>query len=245
MGRILDFEIRGSRAHVPNCSRFVAVMLHRDVPNVPRRQNIASMLALNRSMLLRAIGLLVLVIALIALSVAFETTAPPRGPHPYPMIRGGGLFLVVVGASLVAGAIFCKLLWHVLGAGAALASVALAFRAETLGATLGAPTNGQIGAVVLSILGEIVIIFLLPQLFPLRDDRTLPLAILLVVGFHFIFMAPAFGPLIVVLSVLTIANAGFGLWVRPSLHWHVTWAVDGFIKMGVGAVMLNLPALGT
>lgn len=192
----------------------------------------------------RAIGLISLAATLLVLWLAFTTTPTPAGPHPYPMIRAGGLFLVIIGSGIVVGALFPQVLWRIFVAGVVLASLALALTARPLTAPLGLPTRLQVGALVVAILVEIVLIVLLPRLFPPKDDRTLPLSVMLVVGIHFLIMALAFGPLIVVLGLLTIGNAGAGLWVRRSMHWHTSWFIDGSLKLGIGGSMMCFPTIG-
>jgi hypothetical protein len=73
------------------------------------------------------------------------------------------------------------------------------------------------------------------------------LGILVAVGAHFFIMAPAFGPVIVMLGCFLIGNAALG-WKRPDEPMHHIWLADGLIKAGVGLLMwlgaAHLPASG-
>ncbi len=57
---------------------------------------------------------------------------------------------------------------------------------------------------------------------------------MLVGGVHFLIMALSFGPLMVVLGLLTIGNAGIGLCVTTSLNWRISWLNYGFLKVDTG-----------
>jgi len=48
----------------------------------------------------------------------------------------------------------------------------------------------------------------------------------------------AFGPMCGVLGLTLCLCAGFGLWLRPSVPLDRLWALDGFVKMAFGAIML-------
>jgi hypothetical protein len=57
-------------------------------------------------------------------------------------------------------------------------------------------------------------------------------------------MAPAFGPLAVALGVSCTANA----WIAtrfPGYSLRAVWAVDGGLKIALGALMWWLPVIGT
>jgi hypothetical protein len=62
------------------------------------------------------------------------------------------------------------------------------------------------------------------------------LTILTIVGGHFILMAPAFGPLIVLLAGASVLNTFVALLWRGYASPAV-WAIDGAMKAAVGAAM--------
>jgi hypothetical protein len=192
----------------------------------------------------KIVGFTCLVIALIGIGVAFKSVSLPADNHPYPMIRGGGLFLIIIGAGIILGAIVPKYTWHAFGVSAFVASTALTLMARPLTAPLGTPTRFQIGALVIAVIMEFVIISLLPRFFPPRNEHTFRLSILLIVGFHFLIMTPAFGPLITILGILTIVNTGLGIWKGSQIASSRIWGIDGILKLGIGAMMLCFPFIG-
>ena len=185
-----------------------------------------------------------LAIALLGIWFAFKNTPLPSGIHPYPMIRSGGLFLIIVGTGIILGAIVPQYVWYAFGASVFIASTALTITARSLTAPLGIPTRFQIGALIVAVIMEFVLIYLLPRLFPPKDEQTFRLLILLIVGIHFLVMTPAFGPLITTLGTLTIVNAVLGIWKRSQIQPSNIWAVDGILKLGIGAIMLCFPFIG-
>ncbi|GII28894.1 DUF6609 family protein [Planotetraspora mira] len=173
---------------------------------------------------------------MIPLSIAVATE-----PHPYPLIRGGGLFLIFVGLGFLLGWTFPKV-WipFAIGGGA------VGLTASGLSAllpSLGTPSFIQIAALVFSFLVELGLIALVLNRYKNADQRTQILMILLVVGLHFIIMGVAHGPLMALLGVVSVANALLGLRTRALPIW--TFGVaDGLLKFGFGLVMLLLyPAL--
>ena len=157
--------------------------------------------------------------------------------HPYPLIRGGGLFLIGIGAGFLLGWIFPKR-WIPL----AIAGAVAGFTASGLSAllpSLGSPSAVQIAALAGAIVVEMGLIALVVTRFRDRELRTQILAILFVVGLHFLIMGLAHGPLIAALGVLTMANAALGLGVR-SIPLRAFGIIDALLKLGFGVWMLAL-----
>ncbi|GAA4559187.1 DUF6609 family protein [Planotetraspora kaengkrachanensis] len=173
---------------------------------------------------------------MITLSIVTATES-----HPYPLIRGGGLFLIFVGLGFLLGWIVPKI-WIP----SAIAGGAVGLTASGLSAllpSLGTPSIVQISALVFSFLVELGLIAFVLTRFKEADQRTQILAILLVVGLHFIIMGPAHGPLMALLGVVTVANALLGMRII-ALPLRIFGVVDGLLKFGFGMVMLLLyPAL--
>jgi hypothetical protein len=126
--------------------------------------------------------------------------------------------MVLLAASGLAA---CLMLWQF---GASVAEV------------FGAPTSFSVWSLVVAIAFEIVVIAVLVRKLRNRGERTLNLAILAGVGAHFLFMAPAFGPLIVVLGLLAIVNAAWGL-RSPGVAFRTLWFLDGVLKATIGGVL--------
>jgi hypothetical protein len=156
----------------------------------------------------------------------------------YPMVRAGGLFIMIMGVGVVLGSLFPRQRKLLLGAGGAVASVALLATAAELSRPLGSPTTTQVGALVGAIVLEIALIGLAVARYRQSGERRFYLAILLAVGIHFLPMAFAFGPACALLGIAAAANAGAALWVvkRPPLGCF--WLIDGVLKVLFGGWML-------
>ncbi|MEO3792310.1 DUF6609 family protein [Nonomuraea sp. B10E15] len=162
------------------------------------------------------------------------------GDHPYPLIRGGGLFLIGVGTGFLLSWIFRTYWLQFLIGGFAAGFVGSGLSA--LLPSLGSPSFAHIAGLVGSFVLEAGLIYLVLSRTKGADDRTVLLWILFVVGVHFLPMGMAHGPLITLLGVLTMANAAAGLRIKAPLP--VFGVTDALLKLGFGAVMLlGYPAL--
>ena len=168
-----------------------------------------------------------------------ETSYPTdmSSAHPFPLLRIGGLFLVFVGTAIVVGGILPRRAWVLLSSGAILGVVAAVVAGLSFLRPPGRPALVQVVSLVIAIVVEIVGIVLVNSTLRSKGEPTLVLATLLVVGVHFLLMAPAFGPLIVLLGTCSIGNAIAGLRLAPSRPWALFWTVDGGLKVAVGSVM--------
>jgi hypothetical protein len=158
--------------------------------------------------------------------------------YPYPLIRAGGLFLIIIGTMIIAGALLPRARNIVVGAGLAIASIVTAIAAPGLARPLGAPSWQQVLVLAGSVLLEMILIPIVVRYVHPRGERTIVLSVLLVVGLHFLPMAAAFGPMIAILGILTILNAGAGLWLRPNMNLSALWFVDGLLKVASGSLMM-------
>jgi hypothetical protein len=165
-------------------------------------------------------------------------------PHFFPMFRGGGLFILIMGIGVVLGSVFPgrRLLLVVLGG--AVGSVAIALSANALARPLGLPTRVQYWALAVAILIEAILIRVVVARYKSAGERTFLLAVLLVVGVHFIPMAITFGPLCAALGVSAMGNAGLGLWKKRAASLNTLWSIDGGLKIGFGGLMLSIASNG-
>ena len=160
--------------------------------------------------------------------------------HPYPLIRGGGLFLMCVGAGFLLCWIFPKH-WIPFAIGGGVAG----FIASGLSALL--PKIGTIAPVhIIALVGSMVLemglIYLAITRYKDAGTRKLLMAILFVVGLHFIPMGLAHGPLILTLGVLCCLNAFVGF-QASRVDWRVFGVLDALLKLGFGLWMfLAYPA---
>ena len=158
--------------------------------------------------------------------------------YAYPLIRSGGLFLIVIGVMIMAGALLPRFRNILVAVGLALASLVTALAAPSLARPLGVPSWQQLLVLVGSVLLEIVLIQVVVRYVYPRGERTIILSVLLVVGLHFLPMAVAFGPLIAILGILTILNASAGMWFRPNMNLSLIWFFDGLLKVAGGIIMM-------
>jgi hypothetical protein len=155
------------------------------------------------------------------------------------MIRSGGLFVLLVGLGIVAGAILGENhLLVPLIVGACLALIAQSVFRGRLVRPLGTPTRVQIAALVSAIVLEIILTGVVAYAFHFRQSRSFWLWILLVVGSHFLIIAVAQGRRLLLLGVLCIVNALAGLWM-PNVPLLTFWLIDGLLKIIFGAWMLS------
>jgi hypothetical protein len=160
--------------------------------------------------------------------------------HAFPMVRAGGLFIFIMGVGVILGGVFPRQRKWLLSLGGVTATIAIILFAHKLTRPLGLPTNMQVGALYGAMLLEALLIGVVVARYKRAGERTLLLAILVVVGVHFVPMAIAFGPLCAALGVSAVTNAGVGLWVKKNVSLNYYWIIDGALKMGFGGVMFSL-----
>jgi hypothetical protein len=166
---------------------------------------------------------------------------PSSWAYAFPMVRAGGVFIFIMGAGVVLGALLPNKRRSLLIFGAAVATIAIVFLAARLSAPFGAPSRLQLWFLFGSIGAEAILVRVAVVLYRQAGERSLLLAILFAVGLHFLPMAVAFGPICAALGLTLCVCAGIGLWLTPDIPLNRLWASDGFIKMTFGAIMLLAP----
>jgi len=136
----------------------------------------------------------------------------------------------------MAGSVSPRRAWTLLVAGAIVASSVVMATAVRLSAPLGRPTAFQVASLGGAVLIEAMAIGWLGSRLRAAEERRRTLSILAGVGAHFLLMGPAFGPLVVLLGVLSVANAITGLRAAAT-PWPTFWFLDGALKAGIGAAM--------
>ena len=154
----------------------------------------------------------------------------------YPLVRGGGLFLAIVGAGILVGGAVPRARGAALAVSAFVAAVLTTLLARQLAAPFGVPTALQVWSLAGAVALEGLLIPLVVRRFRPQGLRAVTLAVMLVVGVHFLPMALAFGPALVILALLVclLSISGFLL---PRVPLDVLWGFDGLAKLTVGAVM--------
>ena len=155
------------------------------------------------------------------------------------MVRSGGLFILLVGLGILAGAALGENhLLPPLIVGAFLAIIAQSVFRSRLVRPLGSPTRFQVTALIGAIILEMNTTAVVAYEFHFRQSRSFWLWILLVVGGHFLIIAIAQGRLPFLLGVACVANAVVGLWL-PQAPLAIFWSIDGVLKIIVGSLMLS------
>ena len=166
-----------------------------------------------------------------------ERAASP--PARYPMARRGGLFLVAVGAGLIAAIALrgdALVSYPVFFAGLGLAVLSLLVSGRL---SDGPPTRAQLLALAAALALEVALFALLPRLLPPGTPEPVRwLWVLMIVGVHFLPMAVCFGPLFLLLGGACISNAALGL-LLPEVPFELFGFVDGALKLVVGVGSLR------
>ena len=159
-------------------------------------------------------------------------------PHPYPMLRSGGLFLLLVGAGVVGGTF---------AAGERLVNEQIFFGDLALqscrclqhaGSHLSRGTLRQLTALLGALgLQAILLVAAATVIEPMPEDR-LWYRTMIVVGVHFLPMAIVFGPRMLLLGIACIVNATIGFVARV-VPFALISVVDGVLKVGFGVWMLS------
>jgi Family of unknown function (DUF6609) len=162
-----------------------------------------------------------------------------RSSHSYPLARSGGLFLLIIGAGLLAAiALSGSALVNYTAFGAALASAIVSlFFARRL--SFGSPTRAQVAALVFALTLQGALLALMIRLLPPGTEERIRWSwVSMIVGIHFIPMAVSFGPTLAVLGGGCIATAVAGLRM-PGVPYEVFGVVDGLLKVVAGAWLLS------
>ena len=158
----------------------------------------------------------------------------------FPMLRAGGLFILIMGVAILLGAVLPKRRRLFVILGGIAATVVIVLTAGRLSAPYGKPTTLQLYFLFGSIALEAVLIRLAVARYRAAGERSLLLAILFVVGLHFLPMAGAFGPPCFLLGLALCCSSGRGLWLTPGAPLAVFWVSDGVLKIGFGCLMFFL-----
>ena len=157
----------------------------------------------------------------------------------YPIVRSGGLFLLIIGAGLLAAIAAsggAPVNHGVFYAALAAALLSLFFAGRL---SFGSPTALQIGALVFALALQGALLVLQGRLLPPTTPEHIRwLWVSSIVGVHFLPMAVAFGPRMLLLGGACIATALVGL-ALPSVPYEVFGIVDGALKVGFGAWLFS------
>jgi hypothetical protein len=156
------------------------------------------------------------------------------------MVRGGGLFLIVIGAALICAIVFSDdalVDYTIFFVGIGIATISL-FASRRL--SQGSPTRLQIVALIFAIAIEIILLNVMGRTLPRGTSEHIRwLWVSMIVGIHFLPMALCFGSRMLLLGSACIASAITGLLV-PYMPYEIFGILDGCLKLGFG-VWLFIP----
>jgi hypothetical protein len=164
---------------------------------------------------------------------------PLTNPHPYPLIRAGGLFILIMGLGISIGSLREWLILPMIGVGFGVGFLVLSQVQGPLLREMGTITNLQSTTLIFGYIFEGVGIglwcaALLPREGP---SRRFILGILVIVGLHFIFFFLSMGWLMI---LLTLACTGWALYAlrRNTISISRAYLMDGLLKIAAGLAMV-------
>ncbi len=161
-------------------------------------------------------------------------------PLTFPLMRGGGAFLVAIGLGILVGAFGgrrFRTVALVAGAGLGVIVMAVGGATKVIFEGLGYPAVWQWVVLGLAYAVEVLLVNLVLRRVPDTSSRRFWLWILVIVGAHFLILLPSHGPICGALALLCMANALIGLRLQDT-DLRVFWAVDGVLKIAAGAAMV-------
>lgn len=164
-----------------------------------------------------------------------------NSPELFPLVRGGGGFLVSIGLGILVGALGRSRRFRIVAliAGAALGVVVMAVGGVTkiIFEGIGYPEWWQWAVLGLAVLVEGYLVNLVVERNLDRDSRSFWMWMLFVVGAHFLVLTASHGVICGTLGLVCMANALVGL-RSTRIPFRVFWAIDGVLKMGAGTTMI-------
>jgi len=164
-----------------------------------------------------------------------------RMPELFPLMRGGGAFLVLIGLGILAGAFTrvrrTRLVWLIVGAGLGVVVMAVGGATKVIFAGLPYPAIWQWIVLGVAFLVEMGLVNVVLRTVPDWNSREFWLWILFIVGAHFLILGPSHGPICFLLALACMANAFVGLRLRE-VDVRIFWAIDGLLKIVGGGFMV-------
>ena len=161
-------------------------------------------------------------------------------PQLFPLIRGGGAFLALIGLGIVVGSFGSqkwRTVWLIIGAGLGVLAMMVGGITKVIFADLGYPAWWQWVVLGLAFAVEALLVNIVLRRVPDTSSRQFWLWILFIVGAHFLVLGPSHGPICALLALLCMGNALLGLRLK-NIDFRVFWAIDGVLKLGAGVAMV-------
>ena len=161
-------------------------------------------------------------------------------PEYFPLMRGGGAFLALIGLGIVVGA-FGDRRWRlvllIIGAGLGIVAMAVGGATKVIFAGLPYPAIWQWVVLGAAFAIEMLLVNIVLRKVPDVTSHAFWMWILFIVGAHFLVLGASHGPICAVLAVACMINALIGLRF-PAVDLRVFWAVDGVLKIAAGVAMV-------
>jgi len=161
-------------------------------------------------------------------------------PQLFPLIRGGGAFLALIGLGIVVGSLGSskwRVVWLIIGFWLGIAAMAVGGATKLIFAGLPYPAWWQWVFLGLAFAVEALLVNIVLRRVKDTTSREFWLWILFIVGVHFLVLGPSHGPICALLALLCMGNALLGLRLK-SVGFRVFWALDGVLKVGAGTAMV-------
>ncbi|WP_053384733.1 DUF6609 family protein [Leucobacter celer] len=160
----------------------------------------------------------------------------------FPLMRGGGAFLVAIGLGIVAGS-FGSRRWRtvnlIIGAAVGVLIMSIGGATKLIFAGLPSPAVWQWVVLGVAFLVEGYLVSVVVRRFPDVESREFWMWMLFIVGAHFLILGASHGPVCAVLAIVCMVNAYIGL-KSTSIDFRVFWGIDGALKVLGGAAMIAL-----
>ncbi|QTX05554.1 DUF6609 family protein [Agromyces archimandritae] len=160
----------------------------------------------------------------------------------FPLMRGGGGFLVAIGLGILVGTFGgrrWRIVWLIAGAALGIVIMAVGGATKLIFAGLPYPPIWQWVVLGVAFLVEGYLVSVVVRKQPDMDSRGFWMWMLFAVGVHFLILGVSHGPVCAALAIVCMANALIGL-RATGVDFRVFWAIDGVLKILAGAGMLWL-----
>ncbi|GGE96036.1 DUF6609 family protein [Mycetocola zhadangensis] len=161
-------------------------------------------------------------------------------PELFPLMRGGGAFLVAIGLGILVGAFGgrkWRIVWLIAGAALGVLIMAVGGATRLIFDEGVRPPIWQWIVLGIAFLVEGYLVSVVVRKFLDMDSRPFWMWMLFIVGAHFLILGLSHGPICAVLAIVCMVNAWIGL-RTTSVDLRVFWAVDGVLKILGGALMI-------
>lgn len=163
-------------------------------------------------------------------------------PALFPLMRGGGAFLVAIGLGIVIGAFGdrkWRIVWLIAGAAVGVIIMAVGGATKLIFDPGVSPEIWQWAVLGVAFVAEGYLVSVVVRKFVDLDSREFWMWMLFVVGAHFLILGFSHGPVCAALALVCMANSLIGLRMK-AVDYRWFWAIDGLLKIAGGVLMVRL-----